>query len=285
MANRLYIHFHKESDFGKLSAKGLHLKNPEQRDLDNALEQIAKDGWEDVHLYKDAWADLRAWKEPDSYMGAQYYGYVGLCGSSRDSDVLERANWSAITDEAKAQVWAKEEACLDEESMPYLEIASASHWACGWVETAMVYWARVDALDYVAMVRRALEDYAVYDDSAYSEIESEEQEKTFRNYKREFMTAVAAFILGREERGLDLEDEFSKDELKHLEDVAWRLYTYDCSYGGIEDSFVHLKDVEQHTKDVAYDLSFMARNGNTVARRLLRRAGVKMTPKAKMGVL
>jgi hypothetical protein len=53
MANRLYIHFHKESDFGKLSAKGLHLKNPEQRDLDNALEQIAKDGWEDVHVAVD----------------------------------------------------------------------------------------------------------------------------------------------------------------------------------------------------------------------------------------
>ena len=108
----------------------------------------------------------RAWTRPDSYIAfddsANPVGHYVIAAQHRDSDVLERSNFECIK--------------RDMSELPgsdnWLYTFSASHWAVGWVEYLIL---RNDApetaLGMAAEIVAALEDYPVYDESHYSDLE------------------------------------------------------------------------------------------------------------------
>ena len=274
----LEVTFRREREYGKCSDKGIHLLRPDQRALDDALEKINREdgAWSAVFIYCDKWADLKAWKRPDSYMGHQYWGYVGLCGQSRDSDTVERSNFERIQEDAEKECGSREYNWL-EEAMPVIETAHASHWAVGWVETLMVYWADVKALDFAASVRKALEGYPVYDDEHHSELAYEESEETYDNNADTFKGEVAKYLTGS--------DETDGFDPKQLDDVTHTLYRVDCGYGGEENAWVSLDEIPNLVRHGQWELTRAARDGNKIARQLMLKAGVKMPRKSRRKVV
>ncbi len=66
--------------------------------------------------------NLHRWTYPDSYMGETWYDYYRSgVGRSRDSGVLERANFDAMLE------------ALNGESETVIVVCE-NHWAVGWVE-------------------------------------------------------------------------------------------------------------------------------------------------------
>ena len=96
---------------------------------------------------------------------------VVSCGTNRDADCLTRSNFIAALE------------ILGGESED-VEVHRFGHWACGWFEIIIV---RPDspAAKEAEEIEAALENYPVLDDTAFSELETEEADETWRVCYRE----------------------------------------------------------------------------------------------------
>lgn len=105
---------------------------------------------------------IKLWTMPQYYAGESWPNtYRAGVGQSRDSDALERSNFTAMLD------------LLGGES-DTVTVVREGHWACGWVE-----WIAIDASDETACAAadaamERLEDYPALDEDAWSNLEWEE---------------------------------------------------------------------------------------------------------------
>jgi hypothetical protein len=101
---------------------------------------------------------LKPYRRPDSYAGPTWYEYFPFLGQSRDSDALERSNFTRGLE------------IIGGESDTVLVVRD-SHWAVGWVETIYIHESDEKALRAADEVRAALADYPIVDESHYSDLE------------------------------------------------------------------------------------------------------------------
>lgn len=101
------------------------------------------------------------YERPDHYAGETFEGTVTLYAHHRDSDLLTESNWAALLRIAG-----------DSE---HVFVASASHWAVGWLDTLQLKPSAPDELKQeFEDALNALADYSVLDDSDFSEREFEQ---------------------------------------------------------------------------------------------------------------
>lgn len=93
--------------------------------------------------------------EPDQISRPDWL--VGPCGRTRDSDAVERANYTTAV-AALAEV--------DPEGLDF-EVLRWTHWACGWV-VEVVTRPGSRAADVAAELRARLAEYPVLDEAAWS---------------------------------------------------------------------------------------------------------------------
>ena len=122
------------------------------------------------------------WNTPDSYAGFNPVGHIVVYSQTRDSSIMERSNYERIFQDLKETIKELEgpEYVEDDEdsALDWVYDFRASHWAVGWVEHIMV---RDDAPESVistaADIIAAIEDYPVYDESHYSELQQIETDE------------------------------------------------------------------------------------------------------------
>jgi hypothetical protein len=141
-------------------------------------------------------AAREALTRPDSFL---YFGSLPLFESwgmtisqNRDSDVLNRSNFRRMLEDAQG-VATSQDGDNAEDGSEYVQVEHMSHWLCGWIEHIMV---RVlidedggvkpdnitETFKFLASVSLYLRDeYPVYDESDYSELENQECEAAFES--------------------------------------------------------------------------------------------------------
>lgn len=105
--------------------------------------------------------NLRAYTRPQNYAGPDWYGYYSFLGQSRDSDALERSNFTRGLE------------LIGGESETVLVVRD-SHWAMGWVETIYIRESDEKALREADKIKAKLADYPVVDESHWSDLEYDE---------------------------------------------------------------------------------------------------------------
>ncbi len=106
-----------------------------------------------------SYSHIQRWRMPHDYFGAHWNDYYSSgVGQSRDSDALERSNFTAML------------ALLGGES-DTVTIVRESHWAVGWVEWIAIHESDSQALTIANEAMARLADYPVLDEEAWSELE------------------------------------------------------------------------------------------------------------------
>lgn len=119
---------------------------------------------------------MQTWKQPRDYGGFSPDGDYVLLTRHRDSDALSRSNWERVYADLDCQPFdssSRFRAMPDNfGARPAVYDWRASHWAVGWVEYLMI---RADApqaiRDKAQAIADQLENYPVYDEDHYSELE------------------------------------------------------------------------------------------------------------------
>lgn len=100
-------------------------------------------------------AELKKWKAASNYAGDEYPDYYVVYGRSRDSTLLDQANFESalkrLGGESKTVITPR-----------------ASHWAVGWVEPLLVHKDDAKAVEEAQAIVDALADYPVLDEELYS---------------------------------------------------------------------------------------------------------------------
>jgi hypothetical protein len=141
---------------------------------------------------KTTFEHLTLWARPSHYIGATWFDYYPLAGQSRDSDELEQSNFRSF--KAALDAKAKELNCVDvpnpdsgaeadrDETIPAFTVERSSHWAVGWVETLLVHKDAPQALlEWCDAQLERLDNYPVFDEEDYSELEMESADETWKN--------------------------------------------------------------------------------------------------------
>ena len=93
---------------------------------------------------------LKKWTYPENYFGSSFNEYYRAgVGQSRDSGMLERANFQAML------------------------VERAGHWAVGWVESILILETDEKSLKIADDIMADFDDYPVIDEMLYSEMEYE----------------------------------------------------------------------------------------------------------------
>lgn len=116
---------------------------------------------------------MELWERADNYMGPDFSDYFLLYSTCRDSEVMERANYEAIKSEFKAK---------DFKLKKGVTVEGASHWAVGWVEYILIHKDNKRLVELGHKIREALDEYPVYDDTLYYEMENEERLEAFKDF-------------------------------------------------------------------------------------------------------
>lgn len=119
---------------------------------------------------------LKLWERPDNYAGATWFDYYPLAGQHRDSSALGESNFRSFLAALKAE--AERLGCVSievgDEAIASFTVERSSHWAVGWVETLLVHKDAPQALlEWCDEQLARLDDYAVFDEDDFSELEIE----------------------------------------------------------------------------------------------------------------
>src|SRR5208337_234198 len=105
---------------------------------------------------------VTAWKRPDCYIGAEWYGWFGSgFGRSRDSDCLEESNFHT----AKAALLPLANDYEDESTV---RVVREKHWAVGWVEWIAVHSTNLPALAKARELCERANNYPVLNEEDFS---------------------------------------------------------------------------------------------------------------------
>ena len=119
--------------------------------------------------------DKYRWETPDSYGGFNPVGDIVVYSQNRDSSILEQSNYEQIFKHLKETIKGLD--CpfvlnYERGEFDWVYDFRAGHWACGWVEYILV---RKDApqsvIDAAIEVIGSMEDYPVFDEMHYSEMQ------------------------------------------------------------------------------------------------------------------
>jgi hypothetical protein len=152
----------------------------------------------DARLQRDV--ELTAWETPDYYGGFSPVGDYIIYARNRDSCILENSNYERILSDLKDL--SNELGCNDDTQIYDFR---AGHWGCGWVEYILIPKdAPVNLILAGESIVKGLQDYCIYDESDYSEKETEAINDYWRDlslrermdiilkYRREDTTMFAA---------------------------------------------------------------------------------------------
>ena len=148
-------------------------------------------GIDDEELIKAA---TEALERPSDFV---YFGSLPMFKSwglayaqNRDSDVLDRSNFRRLLEDAQGTATAEDgDNALDHSE--YVQTETCSHWLCGWIEHIVVRVLEDPEGDIVpenithtfkfmaSACLRLRDEYPVYDESDYSELENQECEAAF----------------------------------------------------------------------------------------------------------
>ncbi len=117
---------------------------------------------------------LKLWERPDSYCGATYENYYCGVGVHRDSDIISQSNFDCFLAALRISPY--------HEADYYVEVAEASHWACGWVKQVLIHKdAAIELLIEADEMLSALEDFPILDGSDVCERECEAEYEDFKS--------------------------------------------------------------------------------------------------------
>ena len=111
--------------------------------------------------------NLSLWERPDHYAGPDWPDYYVFLGQHRDSDTLERSNFTS----ALAAIGGETET---------VKVIRERHWAVGWVEWIAIHKTDSQALEEADEISGALHDYPVVDDEHFSELEYDEAQHVWQ---------------------------------------------------------------------------------------------------------
>lgn len=197
---------------------------------------------------------INKWSRPSNYAGSTFEGYYIGFGQSRDSDTLELCNFKVALErlggESSCDCETKECSCA-------VIVARAGHWACGWVEPILVHESATDKLEILESLKEDMENYPVLDDDEFSQMECDEQNETFDQYKDQFKEDLLKF-LGLKDQG--------RLSTKQIESVTNAIYSEDCSYCGNDDAWVSERAIKRFIG--TYEHKQLIEDGNKVAIKL-----------------
>lgn len=137
---------------------------------------------------------LKRWTLPDSYAGKSWPNwYVGL-GRHRDSGCLSDVNFDVFLEEVRkasngltvkeadmGTEYVQGQGWVDRvEEISTVYIVHESHWLVGWVEWIAIHESDTGAIGKAEELLRQLDDYPVLDEDRWSERETEEIDKFWR---------------------------------------------------------------------------------------------------------
>lgn len=173
---------------------------------------------------------LTLWKRPSNYMGEDFDDYYVGPGQSRDSDVLERANFEAALK------------MLGGENEPDVIVEHASHWAVGYVEQILVH-KDSDKVAILEGIESSLKSYPVLDDDLYRGMQEDQKEKDMDSWAME--DSINILGLEKNEAGLwENEEGYSITDSNLNEIVSDNL-----DYG--DGTAIYDKELIKQFKDVA----------------------------------
>ena len=113
-------------------------------------------------------SELKRWTRPQHYMGADWYDYFVGLSQHRDSDCLDRSNFSECLEN------------LGEESDTVI-VVRESHFLVGWVEWIAIHESDAVALQAMRDMLKMLDQYPVLNEEHFCELEAEEANETWKN--------------------------------------------------------------------------------------------------------
>ena len=126
---------------------------------------------------------LGRWRHPSDYGGHSPVGDYTIAGQHRDSGALARSNYKRIFEDlVKKAVELGQpedmETDYDKDPRQYVYDFHMGHWAVGWVEEIIIKARAPEALiHYAEEIREGLDNYPVYDEEHFSNLEHEESSK------------------------------------------------------------------------------------------------------------
>ena len=176
---------------------------------------------------------MELWERADNYMGPDFSDYFLLYSTCRDSEVMNRANYEAIKSEFKARDFKLKKGVI---------IEGASHWAVGWVEYILIHKDNKRLVELGHKIREALDDYPVYDECLYSDMEHQERVETFKDFGEQATLETLAEI------GL------KPYQIKFLEnkEIIQDIFHYSCSYYG--ENYAGVDGIKYGLKEALMDL-------------------------------
>lgn len=103
------------------------------------------------------YAHIEKWSLPSSYAGETWEGYYVSLGQNRDSDELDRSNFSVALAELQR---------ISEN----IEVVRERHWAVGWVEWIAIPDHDTAALDAANAIAARLKDYPILDEDHFYDL-------------------------------------------------------------------------------------------------------------------
>jgi len=143
--------------------------------------------------------EANRWRRADNYAGETFEDYYVIVGRSRDSNILEEANFEAALER------------LGGEDDVNVVIARASHWAVGWVESLLVSDTAPDEiLEEAEQILEDLQAYPILDEEIYVEKEEEKMREDAVTYSNDIYEALNIDTDKVVELGLDKVGDFGK---------------------------------------------------------------------------
>ena len=113
---------------------------------------------------------LELWTRPQNYIGVTWEDHYVFLSQIRDSDALQRSNFTKGLE------------AIGGEDPEMVIVTSASHWACGWIETIYIHKDAHDALRKADEIMGELKDYPIIDEEHFCELEESEAQEAWKNY-------------------------------------------------------------------------------------------------------
>lgn len=112
---------------------------------------------------------LELWTRPQNYIGETWEDHYVFLSQIRDSDALQRSNFTKGLEAIGGEV------------PEMVIVTSASHWACGWIETIYIHKDAHDALRKADEIMGGLKDYPVIDEEHFCELEEAEAQEVWKH--------------------------------------------------------------------------------------------------------
>ena len=121
---------------------------------------------------------LQPYAVPSHYFGETYENHFVFLSQTRDSDSLTRSNFEVALKRLREVENPLGVPDTDEETV---KMTSASHWACGWIETIYIHESDTAALELAEEMLRQISQYPVLDEEHWDALKDKENGEWWDN--------------------------------------------------------------------------------------------------------